>query len=230
MSYPDQRHVSLWLTCNGYSGYLASNKTTLLSVDFPIRGSCRMKCPYCYAARGHQAMADAVRRQEERYARYLSDPEGYATKLRDILARFADCFELAIGSRSHPLRLFGAGDVGDVKTFTRFYAALESLGVSTYGYSRYLGLPGDLWFSSDRATSVALLEKAKGEGRRIAFVRRPEDAVPAVAKLIFPEHSRASQVPLDPRDCPKIRIGNTPGVCYRCRRCFPRATVASAAA
>ncbi len=228
--YPNPSMVAFWLSANRYSGFLASNKTTILSVDFPPVVSCPVACTYCYARRGRQAMARAVELQAERYQRYRENPEGYAAELAEILRRFELCFGLAVGSERFPLRLFGAGDCGNVKTFRRFHAALVRCGISSYGYSRYLGIPGDLWYSADSNTSPTLIARAKREGRRVAFVRMPDDLVPDDATLVFPEHRLAKRVPVDGRDCPKIRNPHEPGVCYECKRCFSREQAVTVAA
>jgi len=218
--YPSPRLIAFWLSANRYGEILASNHTTFLSVDFPPVGSCNVACSYCYARAGKQAMPRARELQEARYRRYLEAPERYAADISTVLDHFERTFALRIGSSAHPLRLFGAGDLGERATFERFHSALERLGVRTYGYSRHLGIPGSLWYSADRDTRPYLLERAKREGRRIAFVRQIGDDPPEGVDLIFPEHRQARRVPVEKRDCPKIRSGNVPGICYRCRRCL----------
>lgn len=227
--YPD---VGSWLSANLYTHYLASNKATVVSVDFPIgaKGSCCTDCDYCYAGRGHQALTRAVELQWIRYQLYRCDPEKYAAKLRLILDRFHERFGFRIGSERFPLRLFGAGDCGNVKTFRRFHSALERHDISSYGYSRFFATPGDLFYSADNETSPTLIARAKREGRRVAFVRQPGDVVPNGVDLVFPEHKKEKEVPLNSRDCPKIRHPHERGVCLDCKRCFARAQTATAAA
>ena len=223
MSYPNLRLIRLWLSCNGYQHYVASNPVTFLSVDFPPVVSCPIACDYCYARRGRQAMPRALELQHERYRRYRSNPERYAESLCSILENFNRAFGLPIGSPRYPLRLFGAGDLGDDATFRRFHAALERGGVASFGYSRHLGVPDNLWFSADRDTPPAVLKRARREGRRIAFVRQIGDEVPDGTELVFPEHRQAQRLPVHELDCPKIRTRHEPGVCYDCQRCFTKA-------
>lgn len=216
------QRVRSYLSRYNLTRLIASNEATILSLDFPrgLSGSCLQDCSYCYAASGKQVMHRAVFLQWQRYAFYRGDPEGCAVELWSLLKRFRKAFDLPLGKKGYPLRLFGAGDLGDVETFFRFLRALRRRRVEVYGYSRYLEAPAPFFYSCDKETEESLILSAKKKHRPVAFVRFPTDRVPEGVDVIFPSHRHVPRVPRHKLDCPKIRAAHFPGACYRCGRCF----------
>lgn len=212
---------------------LSSNPAAIVSVDLLPGtggdGTCTVDCEYCYGKRGRQAYRRAREKQAERSRLYRQSPSLFADFVAQHLARINAHFGLHLGSAAFPLRLFGNGDGVDRRRLELFADTLRDDGVHFFGYSRIdcavpeLALSIDRYSNRDAQTFSSMVCDAIDNDRKIVYVRlSADDVAPKYVKVIFPEHRARKSIPVDPRDCYKLRHVHSVGVCYKCRRCFPK--------